>query len=178
MFLYYNIFLEDGHYPANILMQLIMSNTTDHQVSNSMFQEFVMCKTTLYHLGSINNLTCQCLLCWLPFDKNIFAIIFILLILSMILTLIDLTKWALYYMFKDYVLRQYLQSATKNNNIEIGYFVKTVNPDLYFVILMISVNVNNHIATDILKELYSKYSNNKLKNDKINAIEMETCFTI
>jgi len=176
LFLYYKIFLKDAYYPITIINRLTLFDTITAP-PNSMFQEVVMCKTVVYQLGSINNVVAQCLLTWNPFYKNVFAVITFLLMLSTSLTLIDLLKWFIYYTFKKHVLLQYLQKPMMKNTLMIGYFAGTLSVDLYFLILMISTNVNDVIASEIVKELYLisiTLSKSKKQNDDekdINEIE-------
>ena len=45
-------------------------------------------------------------------------------------------------------------------------FVKTMTIDLYFLVIMISLNVNNIIAHELINEMFSKYINSIAKVDK------------
>ena len=71
------IFLKDYHYPFFILKSLIIGGGDDakDQQPNTMFESVVHCKVQVFHLGSISNITSQCLLTWNPFYEKIFAII-------------------------------------------------------------------------------------------------------
>ena len=66
---------------------------------------------------------------------------------SVIATLADFMKWVTYFCFKGYVLRKYLK-RTKFN-----VFSKQLNADLYFIILIVSSNVNDITASELTNEL-------------------------
>ena len=164
-FLIIIIFLKDYHYPFLILKSLIIGCGHDDdygkdQQLNTIFETVVHCKVQVFHLGSINNIISQCLLTWNPFYEKIFAITTCLLLLSVLLVLCDTIKWAIYYQLKERILTQYLMNMKKQKSNaaayekDVKYFTKLVTTDLFFIIIMISKNVNDWIASEIFNELF------------------------
>ena len=98
IFLYNEIFLKNALYPAIILKQMLISNGTNTATTPmiSIFQQVVMCKVTLSHIGSANILVAQCILTFNRYYEKVFAFVTLLIVLSMALTLIDLIKCFLY----------------------------------------------------------------------------------
>jgi hypothetical protein len=183
IFLYNEIFLKNALYPAIILKQLLITNGTSTATTPmiSIFQQVVMCKVTLSHIGSENNLVAQCILTFNRYYEKVFAFVTLLIVLSMALTLIDLMKWAIYYVFKQYVLVHYLDRKaalmynSSNKKEVIGDFIASITVDLYFTILMIATNINSIIATEVLNELYITF---KTKRQRVNSIEKRQLETL
>jgi hypothetical protein len=183
IFLYNEIFLKNALYPAIILKQLLITNGTSTVTTPmiSIFQQVVMCKVTLSHIGSENNLVAQCILTFNRYYEKVFAFVTLLIVLSMALTLIDLMKWAIYYIFKQYVLVHYLDRKaalmynSSNKKEVIGDFIASITVDLYFTILMIATNINSIIATEVLNELYITF---KTKRRRVNSIEKRQLETL
>ena len=164
-FLYVFIFLTDYQYPYKILKSLFFDDKVDD--ANSMFQSIVLCKVSLFHLSSINSITAQCLLTWNVFYSKIFSIITGLLLLCVALILCDLVKWFIYFLLKERILLGYLMKNEMLPHREsMVAFVKTMTIDLYFIVIMISLNVNNIIAHELVTEMFSKYINSIVKVDK------------
>src|SRR5271156_6186884 len=159
LFLYYILFLQDASYPATITKQLILGNTTV-PAPNSMFQSVIMCNTVVYHLSSIIKVVSQCLLTWNAYYEKIYAIITFLLIISISLTILDLIKWLIYYMLKTIIILQYLQKNMAKDG-DAGCFIGSINSNVYFLILMISTNINDIVAGEIVKGLYGNYKSIK-----------------
>jgi Innexin len=166
LFLYNEIFSKNLFYPVAILKQLIISNSSINNPSISIFQQVVMCKVQLFHTGSENNFAVQCILLYNCYYEKVFAFITFLIVLSMVLTMMDVIKWVIFYVFKPFVLLYYLDFNSvlhKNNNIIkskddlFTTFVKSMSLDLYFSILMIGCNVNHIIAMEVLNELYGNF---------------------
>jgi hypothetical protein len=158
LFIYYKIFLQNILYPISIIKELVLCNTTATP-PNSMFQQVVFCKVPVYHIGSENNLILQCLLTWNYYYEKIFAFITCLLIIAMFLTFLDLFKWSFYYLFKQRVLTQYLNRSLSSMMVKTvenvgGDFSNLMSVDLYFIILMISFNINDIIASEVVFAIY------------------------
>ena len=64
-----------------------------------------------------------------------------------IVTLIDFMKRSIYFIFKGIVLSKYLRRT------KFRAFSKQLNADLYFIILMVSSNVNDITASELTNEL-------------------------
>ena len=73
------------------------------------------------------------------------------MVFSAIVALIDFIKWLIYLCFKGYVLSKYLK-RTKFNA-----FSKQLNADLYFIILIVSSNVNDITASELTNELFAQH---------------------
>jgi hypothetical protein len=167
-FLYFFIFLTDYQYPYKILKSLIVDEKVNN--ANSMFQSIVLCKVGLAHLSSSNIITAQCVLTWNVFYSKIFSIITGLLLLCVVLVLCDLVKWFIYFLLKERILLGYLKKnemlplpQQHRESIAVVAFVKTMTIDLYFLVIMISLNVNNIIAHELVNEMFSKYLNSIAK---------------
>lgn len=154
-FLFYIIFLKDFHYPFMILKDLILGG--NEPAPNTMFTSVVMCKVDLHHLSSINPVTSQCLLTWNIYYEKIFSLTTCLLLFSVFLVVCDLLKWTIYYIRKQSILQHYLKNGT---NVE--HFSKHVSKDMFFLIIMISSNVNDFVAGELVNELYISENVNNL----------------
>ena len=167
-FLYVFIFLTDYQYPYQILKSLIFDDSKLDD-ANSMFQSIVLCKVGLFHISSNNRITAQCLLTWNVFYSKIFSIITGLLLLCVLLILCDLVKWFIYLLLKERILLGYLMKKNEmlpHRRESMVAFVKTITIDLYFLLIMISLNVNNIIAHELVNEMFSKYINSIAKVNK------------
>ena len=150
---------------------MLISNGTNTATTPmiSIFQQVVMCKVTLSHIGSANILVAQCILTFNRYYEKVFAFVTLLIVLSMALTLIDLIKWAIYYVFKQCVLVHYLDRKAVYNKKKkelIGEFSETITADLYFTILMIGTNINNIVATEVLNEMYITFISKRQRTEK------------
>jgi hypothetical protein len=119
----------------------------------TMFQPMVFCSVNVYHLSSVNNITSQCLLTWMTFYEKIFALTTCLLVICLILLVCDLLKWSIYYIFKQRILLQYLKKPAATS-ADGRHFSNIMTTDLFFIIIMISINVNDVIASEIVNELF------------------------
>src|SRR5271156_950309 len=86
--------------------------------------------------------------------------IFAQLIISINLTILDLIKWLIYYMLKTIIILQYLQKNMVKDG-DAGCFIGSINSNVYFLILMISTNINDIVAGEIVKGLYGNYKSKK-----------------
>ena len=120
-------------YAFNVMKCMVTNFAMEY---NAVFQLVVFCTTVLGALGAVNSYTSQCLLSGNTFYEKIFSIVYCLMAFSVIVTLIDFMKCAIYLCFQGYVLSKYLK-RTKFNA-----FFKQLNADLYFIILIVSSNVN------------------------------------
>jgi hypothetical protein len=70
----------------------------------------------------------------------------------------DLLKWSIYYILKERILLQYLKKpatgAAATTSVDGRHFSKIMTSDLFFIIIMISINVNDVVASEIVNELF------------------------
>ena len=103
----------------------------------------VYCKVALSHISSDNIFTSQCVLTGNTLYEKIISLIWLLIIVSIFVTIVDIGKWSAFLICKQRILHKYIK----------GLFSKNINADLYFLILIISVNVNDILACEIVREL-------------------------
>jgi hypothetical protein len=140
----------------------------DEAIPITMFQPMVFCSVNVYHLSSVNNITSQCLLTWMTFYEKIFALTTCLLVICLILVVCDLVKWGIYYILKQRILLQYLKKPTiaaAAVSADGRHFSNLMTTDLFFIIIMISINVNDVIASEIVNELFVTNRNIKHVDD-------------
>ena len=73
------------------------------------------------------------------------------MLFSVIVTTTDFIKWVNYFIFKGTVFSKYLKRT------KFEAFSKQLNTDLYFIILMISSNVNDITASELTNELFEQH---------------------
>ena len=73
--------------------------------------------------------------------------IYCLLIISIVVTIINIIKWVIFYIIKGYILSRYLKRKISKD------FVSSISADMYFIIS----RVNNITASEIINELYISF---------------------
>jgi len=155
-------------FPFQVLQSMLIfkPNTSFAIVNSSIFHSVVYCKVSLSHISSDNIFTSQCVLTGNTLYEKIFSLIWLLIIISIFVTIVDIFKWCTFFICKQRILYKYIN----NRSVQ---FSKMINGDLYFLILMISVNVNDILACEIVEEMNRQI--NMSNNDDIVLDDVQIC---
>jgi len=150
-FMFNILFLQNCLYPYHVLKNLLLNNATHKE--NTIFQTVIFCRVKLAHISSINGISAQCVLTGNVLYEKIFSLLWFMIGFCLLITLFDIFKWITFYTLKSQILLNLL----KHPKVDVGDFCKTINADLFFILLMISANVNDIVAGEIIGSIYNIY---------------------